>query len=266
MKKLIFYLFAGLLLTACGENEDSDKGIQGSLPGSQTLISTMDFYFPRNPNEEREFIELSYDKQHRLIRYKETNTDEQGNPSEEIISYKYGDGIVTITSSTDPVYLITVYLNDAGYAVRIEDALDGNSEYTYDEENRLIRDKGEDEQEEYIWKNGNMVESRYTDSEGYHSTTRYTYYDIENKENLDIVTDRMGGLPELEFAGLLGIQSKNLVHTETSDYDAAYKDNYEWEYDLNADGYVTEAIALRPDETGTDNNPRTIEIQHTLVQ
>lgn len=57
MKKLIFYLFAGLLLTACGENEDSDKGIQGSLPGSQTLISTMDFYFPRNPNEEREFIE-----------------------------------------------------------------------------------------------------------------------------------------------------------------------------------------------------------------
>ena len=28
MKKLIFYLFAGLLLTACGENEDSDKGIQ----------------------------------------------------------------------------------------------------------------------------------------------------------------------------------------------------------------------------------------------
>ena len=96
-----------------------------------------------------------------------------------------------------------------------------------------------------------MVESRYTDSEGYHSTTRYTYYDIENKENLDIVTDRMGGLPELEFAGLLGIQSKNLVHTETSDYDAAYKDNYEWEYDLNADGYVTEAIALRPDETGT---------------
>ena len=56
MKKLIFYLFAGLLLTACGENEDSDKGIQGSLPGSQTLISTMDFYFPRNPNEEREFI------------------------------------------------------------------------------------------------------------------------------------------------------------------------------------------------------------------
>ena len=153
MKKLIFYLFAGLLLTACGENEDSDKGIQGSLPGSQTLISTMDFYFPRNPNEEREFIELSYDKQHRLIRYKETNTDEQGNPSEEIISYKYGDGIVTITSSTDPVYLITVYLNDAGYAVRIEDALDGNSEYTYDEENRLIRYKGEDEQEEYIWKN-----------------------------------------------------------------------------------------------------------------
>ena len=66
MKKLIFYLFAGLLLTACGVNEDSDKGIQGSLPGSQTLISTMDFYFPRNPNEEREFIELSYDKQHRL--------------------------------------------------------------------------------------------------------------------------------------------------------------------------------------------------------
>ena len=57
MKKLIFYLFAGLLFTACGENEDSDKGIQGSLPGSQTLISTMDFYFPRNPNEEREFIE-----------------------------------------------------------------------------------------------------------------------------------------------------------------------------------------------------------------
>ena len=111
-----------------------------------------------------------------------------------------------------------------------------------------------------------MVESRYTDSEGYHSTTRYTNYDIENKENLDIVTDRMGGLPELEFAGLLGIQSKNLVHTETSDYDAAYKDNYEWEYDLNADGYVTEAIALRPDETGTDNNPRTIEIQHTLDQ
>mgnify|MGYP007061949061 FL=1 len=28
MKKLIFYLFAGLLFTACGENEDSDKGIQ----------------------------------------------------------------------------------------------------------------------------------------------------------------------------------------------------------------------------------------------
>ena len=266
MKKLIFYLFAGLLFTACGENEDSDKGIQESLPGSQTLISTMDFYFPRNPNEEREFIELSYDKQHRLIRYKETNTDEQGNPSEEILSYEYGDGIVTITSSTDPEYLITVHLNKAGYAVRVEDALDGNSEYTYDEENRLIRYKEGDEQEEYIWKNGNMVESRYMDSEGYHSTTRYTYYNTENKENIDIVTERMGGLPELEFAGLLGIQCKNLVHTETSDYDAAYKDNYKWEYDLNADGYVTKAVALQPDETGTDDNPRTVEIQHTLVQ
>lgn len=39
MKKLIFYLFAGLLFSACGENEDSDKGIQESSPGSQTWIS-----------------------------------------------------------------------------------------------------------------------------------------------------------------------------------------------------------------------------------
>lgn len=248
-------------LTESGEiPEEGETSVAG-------LISEMFYYFPQNVDVENQRIELTYDKQGRLKTWKEKNTDYDGSVYIETLTYEYGDNVVYISSDRDEDYFITAYLNDVGYVVRAEEGRPGNIQevttYAYDSENHLIRAEQKYEWEEYIWTDGNLVEIRYGNSQGESDIAVYTYYDnLVNKENFDF-SERTSWLEELVYAGLTGVQSRNLVHTEIGNSESAWKDNGSWKYETDADGYVTKASFSRLGETAVDNNPRTVEIKHS---
>ena len=248
---------------ALTENGDIPGGGDASVIG---LISELFFYFPQNIDRENSRFELTYDDQGRLVTWKEKSIDYDGSVNTETLTYQYGDKVVYISSDKNADYFVTAYLNDAGYVVRAEERRQGGEQeittYLYDSENHLIRTEQSGEWEDYVWSDGNLIEIHYDNTQGESDKTEYTYYtNLENKENFDF-SERTSWLEELMYAGLTGVQSRNLVRTETGSTESAWKDNGSWEYETDADGYVTKAKFSQPDETGTDNNPRTLEIKH----
>lgn len=245
-------------------NGDIPTGGESSVAG---LISEMFFYFPQNIDRENSRIELVYDNQGRLTIWKEKSIDYDGSIDTETLTYEYGDQVVYISSDKEADYFVTAYLNDAGYVVRAEEGRPGNVQevttYTYDEKNHLIRTEQSGEWEDYVWSDGNLAEIHYNNTQGESNNIKYTYYtNLGNKENFDF-SERTSWLEELVYAGLTGVQSLNLIHTEKGSSESAWKDNGNWTYEIDADGYVTKAQFSQPDETGIDNNPRTVEIKHS---
>lgn len=256
-----------------GTTEEGEIPDSGDEPGpaGKKLISELYFYFPQNPDQEWQRCELTYDDRNRLIRWRNAVNEILGGGSTvtltETITYEYGEGLVRITSDDkEDGTSFTVYLNGAGYAERAEktNAQDGKTRitrYAYDAENRLIRTEQDDEREDYIWQNGNLVEIRYG-SESETNSTWFTYTEHENRESLDIIPDRVAWDEELVMAGLLGIQSRNLVRTQKGDEQSYGKDDLTFSYEFDTDGYVTRTVAKDTNHTDEDNNPRTLEIKH----
>ena len=118
-----------------------------------------------------------------------------------------------------------------------------------------------------MWENGNLVESRYGSPDGESDVTRFTYTDLENRERPDFIgawNELPSWYEELAWAGLLGVRNRNLMQGMRGDGEWSYKDDFCMEYEVDAEGYVTEAVEYGLTSEGeTDrSNPRTYEVKH----
>ena len=256
------------------EGEVPDEGDEPVVPAGVQLVSEVYCYFNDSPGVEDRRIELTYDERNRLVRWKETTNEVVSPGTVETVTrtyeYEYGDGVVRIANPEEDTHF-TVWLNAAGYAERVERSRSGESAdittYEYDSENRLIRTEQEDEWEDYVWENGNLVESRYGSPDGESDVTRFTYTDLENRERPDFIgawNELPSWYEELAWAGLLGVRNRNLMRGTRGDGEWSYKDDSCMEYEVDAEGYVTEAVEYGLTSEGeTDrSNPRTYEVKH----
>ena len=256
------------------EGEVPDEGDEPVVPAGVQLVSEVYCYFNDSPGVEDRRIELTYDERNRLVRWKETTNEVVSPGTVETVTqtyeYEYGDGVVRIANPEEDTHF-TVWLNAAGYAERVERSRSGESAditiYEYDSENRLIRTEQEDEWEYYVWENGNLVESRYGSPDGESDVTRFTYTDLENRERPDFIgawNELPSWYEELAWAGLLGVRNRNLMQGARGDGEWSYKDDFCMEYEVDAEGYVTEAVEYGLTSEGeTDrSNPRTYEVKH----
>ena len=252
------------------EGEVPGEGDEPVVPAGVQLVSEVYCYFNDSPGVEDRRIELTYDERNRLVRWKETTNEVVSPGTVETVTqtyeYEYGDGVVRIANPEEDTHF-TVWLNAAGYAERVERSRPEGSAnittYKYDSENRLIRTEQEDEWEDYVWENGNLVESRYGES----NVTRFTYTDLENRERPDFIgawNELPSWYEELAWAGLLGVRNRNLMQGTRGDGEWSYKDDFCMEYEVDAEGYVTEAVEYGLTFEGeTDrSNPRTYEVKH----
>ena len=256
------------------EGEVPDEGDEPVVPAGVQLVSEVYHYFNNSPGVEDSRIELTYDERNRLVRWRETTNEVVSPGTVETVTqtyeYEYGDGVVRIANPEEDTHF-TVWLNAAGYAERVERSRSGESAdittYEYDSENRLIRTEQEDEWEDYVWENGNLVESRYGSPDGESNVTRFTYTDLENRERPDFIgawNELPSWYEELAWAGLLGVRNRNLMQGTRGDSEWSYKDDFCMEYEVDAEGYVTEAVEYGLTSEGeTDrSNPRTYEVKH----
>lgn len=235
-----------------------DEGV-GPAPGTPSkLISQIRFIYGNlsytDDGEidytyaETKTADFTYDDQNRLTRIKEVYKGGEVIETREF-QFEYGEGTVHVTSvysensesfKDEPVKY-TAYLNEAGYVARIEweDEDKAPSTYTYDEQNRLIRVEEDGMQADYIWENGNIVETRinYPDDEesyAYH----YTYYEeYPNKENFELYYEDFSWDEELRVAGLIGIGNSHLVKQCRGVYDT--KSDFDTTYEFDGEGFVT---------------------------
>lgn len=229
---------------------------QGEVPGTEEpapgtpskLISQI--YHSERDLLNNEYIEASYytyDDQNRLIKIKEIDKGIETTESREF-QFEYGEGTVHVTSvysenaaesfKDEPVNY-TAYLNEAGYVTRAEWEDGRTVIYTYDDQNRLIRVEEDGAQADFIWKNGNIVETRifYPDDEE-PSSYHYTYYEeFPNKENFDLYYEDFSWNEELRIAGLTGIGNSHLVKQCRGVRDA--KGDFDATYEFDDEGYVT---------------------------
>lgn len=249
---------ASCAITVGGDNPE---------PSGRQLVSEMKFYSKMNPSKSYSNIKLTYDDQNRLTKWEEKSSDE-GDREDVTVTFEYGKGVVHVTSvssSDNHPYTYTAYLNENGFVTRTEGpGLDATS-YEYDSENHLVRTVQASEWEEYVWKDGNLVEIKYGSDEGESDVTRYTYYgELANKENFDIFYERMSWDIELAIAGLTGVLSRNLLHEERGESQWAYKDDFDMTYEVDGDGYITKTIETQPQHSASeeDGNPWIGEIKH----
>lgn len=102
-----------------------------------------------------------------------------------------------------------------------------NYEFTYNSDNQVIKAKfDDDDEEEYVYKNGVMVSSGVAET--------ITYTDIPNIGNLFVAfTTNYETIEMWRFAGLLGKASKFLPKTASW-----YEGTQTYDYELDEDGYV----------------------------
>lgn len=58
--------------------------------------------------------------------------------------------------------------------------------------------------------------------------------------------DRISWDEELAIAGLTGMPCRNLLHEERGESEWAYKDNFDMEYEVDGNGYITKAVQTQP--------------------
>lgn len=141
----------------------------------------------------------------------------------------------------------TFVLNDKGFVVSEEREDEGNIityTYYYDAEDYLTRVKGvsnnDDHRwvENYVWNDGDLV-----GNDGY----RYTYYDKENKANIDLLWICKEE-PPLFSLGYLGKMNKHLCRSRTYDGDYTYR----YDYSFDKDGYVTKITETESSRYGRE--------------
>ncbi|HIW65464.1 MAG TPA: DUF4595 domain-containing protein [Candidatus Alistipes intestinipullorum] len=230
------------------EGEIPDDGEDPQPGAPERLISQILYEYESSSYAETETVDFTYDDQNRITRV-ENVYKENGETSDiRKFLYEYGEGVIhvtTIYSSSDNSFKdesesYTAYLNEAGYVTRAEWNDGTEVTYTYDDENRLILVEEEGESEEYVWENGNLVETRYTYKEEEPYINRYGYYEeYPNKENFDLYYDFFSWDEELGLTGRLGVANRNLLKQVRGQGSQAGKDDIDISYEFDDEGYVT---------------------------
>ena len=256
--------------TESGEVPEEPAEPDEPSPSGESLITGLYGYYEQSPDGETTKVELKYDGEGRLVEWNEVNTDYDGTVYEDRITYEYGDGVVDVVYHNDEGYTMRAYLDENGRAERMEE-WGGKyvTELEYDAEGHLVRmeDVTNGDWEEYVWENGNLTEYHYGDESGEEEVWTYTYYeDLENRGNFDLLFDsRPGWCGELMIAGLLGVQSKNLVKTERGSSEWAYKDEKDYEYETDGAGRVVKMVVLNAG-VETDENPMIMEVTYDRLR
>lgn len=247
-----------------GKTEEGEIPEEGEIRPERRLISEVYSYFDNSTEERRTTLE--YDRKGRLIRYHDIFNSLVG-PGNELAAvtttyiYEYDNNIVRIYSPESQTRFMVV-LNDAGYAKQVETTYSptdtGVTTYEYDSQNRLIRSDHMNEWEEYIWENGNLVEIRYGNPEGERNSTRFTYIDRPNHENLDskcIVKAENSWNEPLIWAGLQGIRSRDFIQGQRGDYKWSDIDDFNVEYSFD-EGHITKAVKYHLNASGETDRSR----------
>ena len=256
--------------TESGEVPEEPAEPDEPSPSGESLITGLYGYYEQSPDGETTKVELKYDGEGRLVEWNEVNTDYDGTVYEDRITYEYGDGVVDVVFHNDEGYTMRAYLDENGRAERMEE-WGGKyvTELEYDAEGYLVRmeDVTNGDWEEYVWENGNLTEYHYGDESGEEEVWTYTYYEeLENRGNFDLLFDsRPGWCGELMIAGLLGVQSKNLVKTERGSSEWAYKDEKDYEYETDGAGRVVKMVVLNAG-VETDENPMIMEVTYDRLR
>lgn len=225
---------------------------QGEVPGTEEpapgtpskLISKIELSFSDPSSTESVTSDFTYDDQNRLTKYVEVYKYEDVVEFQEY-QYEYGDGVIHVTtkysspdSFKDEPESYTAYLNEAGYVTRAEWEDGRTVTYTYDDANQMIRvENGDTEQEEYVWKDGNIVEQSYTWQGEEQSVNYFTYYENPSKTNFDLFYAYFSWDEELGIAGRLGVRNSQLMKQCRGKYNS--KDDFDATYELDNEEYVT---------------------------
>lgn len=265
MKTSILLVISSAILTACSNPENT---IIPASSGSQTssvvesgkaevsklspIIQITNYYAVNNGESSvtlngRQLTmswqlknSYAYDSQHRLIR--QTTTARNNSNWWEELSYQYTPDLTQrYRNSENKDMLNILLLNERGYIKGNEDP----DEYVYNEDGYLIRYRGNNQQDTYTIKDGNVVARETVFNSG--SVQRNTYeYDLTKP-----------GLPSpLTFRGQ---QSKNLLTKQTlvtTDTKSSASDTnvFVYSYDTDKQGRPIREFVI----ANTEPSPRSI--------
>ena len=231
--------------TAEGEIPGEGGGVVPDTP--EKLVAQILYSYEDSSYQERETIDFTYDALNRLVEVEDVCTENGSKSDSRKFLYEYGDGVINVTtvysskdnSFKDESESYTAYLNEAGYVIRAVWSDGSTNTYTYDKDNQLIRVDSYGERAEYVWENGNLVESRYYyDKNGSqpYSTNTYAYCEDELRENIDFYYDFFSWDEELGLLGRLGVLNRNRLKSVRSQDG---KDDLDVTYTLDSEGCVT---------------------------
>lgn len=240
------------------EGEIPDDG-EEPVPGTpERLVSQIVYSYADDTYTESETMTFTYDDRNRITKVEDIYKDNGNGADKRQFLYEYGDGVIDVTtvySSADNSFKdesenYKAYLNSSGYITRAEWADGTVVTYTYDSGNHLIQvDEGE-EQEKYVWENGNVVETCYTYPGEDPYINRYTYYEeYTNKANFDLYYDFFVWDEELGVTGRLGVLNRNHLKQVRGQGSQSGKDDLDVVYEFDDEGYVTKFTQQYPGTT-----------------
>ena len=232
MKKLLFAVIVCAILSSCSKDESTQDASSSSL-----FVKSIEFGHVSSSGDDRSVCyDIIYDEKGCVKQYVEYWSALSDNYVKYDFSYS-GNAMTIVekrSTSTGDATTYNIQLNDKGYASKVEwhwvadgpHQMDYVCEITYDN-NGYIKSIMEEEYRDglydgecyyqYVWENGNLITSHYSDLglEEYEEDYRYTQY--ENNLNIDVnnliecydnPTDLLSILGAFNF---LGNKSKNLV-------------------------------------------------------
>lgn len=200
--------------------------------------------------------DFEYDEKGRLTKYTHVL-------SSNYYSLTYsGNNVILRDSDPDydtSGYKLTFQLNKQGYAISAisghAGSESGTTKFTYSPEGYLISAEGKVYKETFIWKNGNLIESKRYDLED-KDVLIFTYTYDSNKPNpYGIMIANFQGYykgNEVFYAGIFGKATKNLLSSYTKTYTAApgSSDN---DYTMHSDKGCSYTLELPKEEDDTSN-------------
>ena len=262
LKSGLFYLITGLFLGFTLEScsDDDDKGAAFNPEGKRLVEKII--YTEDNDSENKGEITFSYDGEGRLTAFNRIETYKENNKkytySEQVAFTVSGNKLTVVQKILDSeypedagAYTGVFTLNEDGYVVSGQEKdIDEDAfvyECQYDDSRHLVkmeytRNGREETPIKYTWENGNIVKGVYQRT--------YTYFDKENKSNLDFTEvtgmEFMLGYDRsyLGLAGYLGKTNKDLLKSS---------DSYSYSYDYDEDGYVVTFRMTSNDKYGGTN-------------
>lgn len=258
MKHLLLCLLAlgtAAVFTAC-DDDDDNNGSGNTTKDGKRLVSKITTTYKAYP-EDKDEMTFTYDKDGRITAIKGTATylsEDSSKKCTDTDDYTYsvsGKTLTVVNTYIDGedgeltgTYGGTFTLNDDGFVISGEETDIDNDKLVYTNtysDNYLTqieytRNNEAKQKIAYSRTNGDITKGVHT----------YTYYDEENKANIDFANlDHALGIDQsfLGLTGYLGKQNKHLVKTIKRGMDL--EETFTYKFDK--DGYVTEFTSTSQD-------------------